>query len=193
MKKTMEEWKEGDLHSGSKKGPVVKDHKQAIAIGLNEEGKGLNKGLNNSKHYSDMDIEELRSYAKKNKLDHTLGVKKLRETVGNHIVDSNIKPLKDKLEKADNEGGDSKAIMHTNGGDPVDVSDLIITSGNDHFVDVIDPATGKPKFKKGDSVKYKLEDNSKSYTGTLTSEKHPDYDQAWKVDRSKKKKQVEVA
>ncbi len=39
IKKVMEEFKEGDLHSGSKKGPVVKNKKQAIAIALSEAGK----------------------------------------------------------------------------------------------------------------------------------------------------------
>ena len=33
-KTIMREWKAGDLHSGSKKGPVVKSQKQAIAIAL---------------------------------------------------------------------------------------------------------------------------------------------------------------
>jgi hypothetical protein len=37
MKKTMDEWKAGNLHSGSKKGPVVTNRKQAIAIGLSEQ------------------------------------------------------------------------------------------------------------------------------------------------------------
>ncbi len=32
----MEEFKKGKLHSGSKKGPVVKNPKQAIAIALSE-------------------------------------------------------------------------------------------------------------------------------------------------------------
>jgi hypothetical protein len=36
MKKTMEEFMGGELHSGSKSGPVVKSRKQAIAIGLSE-------------------------------------------------------------------------------------------------------------------------------------------------------------
>ncbi len=36
MKATMHEFKHGALHSGSKKGPVVKNRKQAIAIGLSE-------------------------------------------------------------------------------------------------------------------------------------------------------------
>ncbi len=36
MKKVMEEYKEGSLHSGSKKGPVVTNRKQAIAIGMSE-------------------------------------------------------------------------------------------------------------------------------------------------------------
>lgn len=36
MSKVMDEYSEGKLHSGSKKGPVVKDKKQAVAIGLSE-------------------------------------------------------------------------------------------------------------------------------------------------------------
>ena len=39
IKKTMKEWKAGKLHSGSKKGPVVKSQKQAVAIALSEEKK----------------------------------------------------------------------------------------------------------------------------------------------------------
>lgn len=35
----MREFKIGELHSGSKKGPVVKNRKQAIAIGLSEARK----------------------------------------------------------------------------------------------------------------------------------------------------------
>ncbi len=34
--KVMHEFKHGDLHSGSKKGPPVKNPKQAIAIALSE-------------------------------------------------------------------------------------------------------------------------------------------------------------
>lgn len=38
MEKTMKEFKEGKLHSGSKKGPEVKSRDQAIAIGMSESG-----------------------------------------------------------------------------------------------------------------------------------------------------------
>lgn len=38
IKKVMHEFKEGKLHSGSKKGPIVKDKSQAIAIGMSEAG-----------------------------------------------------------------------------------------------------------------------------------------------------------
>lgn len=39
VEKVMHEFGEGKLHSGSKKGPVVKSRKQAIAIGLSEARK----------------------------------------------------------------------------------------------------------------------------------------------------------
>ncbi len=36
ISKVMHEYKEGDLRSGSKKGPIVKDRKQALAIAISE-------------------------------------------------------------------------------------------------------------------------------------------------------------
>jgi hypothetical protein len=41
--KVMHEFKAGTLHSGSKKGPVVKNPKQAIAIALSEAKKAKKK------------------------------------------------------------------------------------------------------------------------------------------------------
>ncbi len=38
VEKVMKEYKEGKLHSGSKKGPVVKSKKQAVAIAMSESG-----------------------------------------------------------------------------------------------------------------------------------------------------------
>lgn len=37
VEKVMKEYKEGTLHSGSKKGPVVTSKKQAVAIALSEQ------------------------------------------------------------------------------------------------------------------------------------------------------------
>ena len=37
VEKVMKEYKEGTLHSGSKKGPVVTNKKQAVAIALSEQ------------------------------------------------------------------------------------------------------------------------------------------------------------
>ena len=38
VEQVMHEFKHRELHSGSKKGPVVTDRKQAIAIALNQAG-----------------------------------------------------------------------------------------------------------------------------------------------------------
>ena len=38
MKMVMDEFKAGTLHSGSKKGPLVRSRDQAIAIGLSQSG-----------------------------------------------------------------------------------------------------------------------------------------------------------
>lgn len=43
IEKVMGEFKEGKLHSGSKKGPEVKDKKQAIAIAMSEAKKSKKK------------------------------------------------------------------------------------------------------------------------------------------------------
>jgi hypothetical protein len=43
MKDEMDKYKKGKLHSGSKKGRVVKSRKQAIAIGLSESGQSKKK------------------------------------------------------------------------------------------------------------------------------------------------------
>lgn len=44
IEKVMHEFKEGELHSGSKKGPEVKNRKQAIAIALSEARKARQSG-----------------------------------------------------------------------------------------------------------------------------------------------------
>lgn len=43
IEKVLHEYKEGDLHSGSKKGPMVKNRKQAVAIALSEARKAGEK------------------------------------------------------------------------------------------------------------------------------------------------------
>lgn len=43
VKEEMHKFKEGKLHSGSKKGPVVTNPKQAIAISLSESGQSKKK------------------------------------------------------------------------------------------------------------------------------------------------------
>lgn len=43
MKKIMHEFKFGKLHSGSKRGPLVKSRKQAVAIGLSVSGQSRKK------------------------------------------------------------------------------------------------------------------------------------------------------
>lgn len=43
IKKVMKEFGKGVLHSGSKKGPIVEDPKQAVAIGYSETKKAKKK------------------------------------------------------------------------------------------------------------------------------------------------------
>ena len=43
LEKVFHEQKEGELHSGSKKGPLVKSRKQTIAIALSEAGMSKKK------------------------------------------------------------------------------------------------------------------------------------------------------
>ena len=43
VSKVMREYGKGELHSGSKKGPMVKSRKQAIAIALSEAGMSMPK------------------------------------------------------------------------------------------------------------------------------------------------------
>ena len=43
VSKVMGEYKRGELHSGSKKGPVVTSKKQAVAIAMSEAGMSKKK------------------------------------------------------------------------------------------------------------------------------------------------------
>lgn len=43
VKKVMHEWGKGQLRSGSKKGPVVKSQRQAVAIAISEARRNPNK------------------------------------------------------------------------------------------------------------------------------------------------------
>lgn len=53
VKTEMTKFKGGDLHSGSKSGPVVTNPKQAIAISLSESGQSKPKGYARSEHHAD--------------------------------------------------------------------------------------------------------------------------------------------
>ena len=43
VRTVMQEFKQGKLHSGSSRGPVVKNQKQAVAVALSEAAKAKSK------------------------------------------------------------------------------------------------------------------------------------------------------
>lgn len=45
VEKVMHEFKHGELHSGSKSGPMVRSRKQAVAIAMSEAGMSRKKKL----------------------------------------------------------------------------------------------------------------------------------------------------
>lgn len=49
MQKVMHEFKAGTLHTGSKRGPVVKSRKQAIAIAMSEQRRANKKSYKRGK------------------------------------------------------------------------------------------------------------------------------------------------
>jgi hypothetical protein len=49
MQSEMHKFKHGELHSGSKHGPMVKSREQAIAIGLSESGQSRKVGKKKGK------------------------------------------------------------------------------------------------------------------------------------------------
>ncbi len=50
VKGIMDEWKSGQLHSGSPKGPVVTNQKQAVAIALSEQRQAAHPHRNLGKY-----------------------------------------------------------------------------------------------------------------------------------------------
>jgi hypothetical protein len=48
IEKTMSEFKHGELHSGSKQGPMVTNRRQAVAIALSQARKTKSKGRRSS-------------------------------------------------------------------------------------------------------------------------------------------------
>lgn len=188
MKKTMEEFKAGDLHSGSKKGPVVTNRKQAIAIGLSEQDK--------EKSMDDNDIEEAEvehehnlkpgSKIRFNKKEH-----KVKEVVGNMVhfhgertpvhISKIFNTKGDNIIKAEE---DNDIEENEDAKKSKDATNHIIEEGKHHYIDSLDPDTEEVKYEPGASIHYTTDDG-KTHSGTVSDKKHPKYDQVYKIDKNK--------
>lgn len=67
-----------------------------------------------------------------------------------------------------------------------DVSDHLMIDGDKHFIDVVDPDSGRKKFRPGDKVQYVTDDGTR-YQGTISKNEHPDGDM-FEVDIEHKSK-----
>lgn len=67
VKDEMHKFSQGKLHSGSNKGPIVKNRKQAIAISLSEKKKSSNGGGGINVAPSSKFMERFKSISKKSK------------------------------------------------------------------------------------------------------------------------------
>jgi hypothetical protein len=107
IKKVMREFKKGELHSG-KKGPVVKNPKQAIAIALSEAGQSKIKKASegsmienlSGSSMSDAEYKNLKNLTPE-QVDATDNIAKpfLKKLAGSAMSDSEAKRLKKALPK----------------------------------------------------------------------------------------------
>ena len=168
FKKVLKEYKEGKLHSGSKKGPKVHNPKQAVAIAYSEERRKAKHDEEHPKSHSKgkMHHSKHHSLLKEVMHDYMQGAKKLHAYMSEHAEHEEMRD--DKMMKHGKKYHEKKKQLK---GAETDTSSSVNRKPKRPAESDLNNMMNKPKdepfydYAKGDAVKAYFEDGLNAKTG----------------------------